>query len=150
MIGEHLTGTTGAAVTAAETIAGLEPETRDTVASVTVQESEDAASDYWDDEMQEFEETREDPAGAFWENLQFGLTGPAPSLNSDLSIDHGDGPIGAINRTAWDGLEDATGVEAGDPGDAPWWAQYAVLAVVASFVLMLFSYTVGQLVTFEV
>lgn len=103
----------------------------------------DAASRYYESEMSQWEETKSDPAGAFLDNLRFGATGPAPSLEPGFltGIDMGDGIFGSINRTAWNAADEA----AGGPG-----TRWALRAAIVAAVIMLVSYTVGQLFTIEV
>lgn len=67
--------------------------------------------DYVESEREEWQETTKDPAGAIWENLQFGATGPAPSFEGNLGVDFGGGLFGTVNRSLWK----AAG---GDPDEA--------------------------------
>lgn len=101
-----------------------------------------AARSYYTSEMERWEETKELGAvGTFKRDIQFGATGPAPSFDSDLDLDHGPEPFGTINSAAKEVWDET----AGTPDDStPLWL------FVALFVggVMLLSYTLGQL--FEV
>lgn len=102
-----------------------------------------AVDSYVESERDRWEETKRlGPIGTFKRDFQFGLTGPAPSLNPDFSTDFGSGPIEAINRTTYR----AAG---GDPDRAtepnPLFKAVATVLLIGAGLLAL-----GQLFTFEV
>lgn len=101
----------------------------------------DAWGDYYDSEMDRWEETKSDPFGTFVDGLYFGATGPAPSIGPDWSIDYGPGFIGTINEGATETLygEDEIPQDLGDDSLLPWWAPYALGGVALLAVLAVLS-----------
>lgn len=61
----------------------------------------DAAESYVESERERWQETKElGPVGTFTRGLRYGVTGPAPSLDPDGSVNFGPGPVGNINELA--------------------------------------------------
>jgi hypothetical protein len=72
----------------------------------------EAAESYVESERERWEETKElGPIGTFKRGLRQGVTGPAPTLDPDGSVNYGPGPIGNVNELA----SEAFGV---DPDEA--------------------------------
>lgn len=111
-------------------------------------------SDFVENEIErgkeDWAETKADPAGEFRENLLFGATGPAPSIDENFDFDYGGGDhwLEQANREAW---RQGTGTEPPDspgdnPPDVPSWVRRAVQVALA----LLAVFAVGQLFTVAV
>lgn len=108
----------------------------------------DAAGSYYESEMERWEETKElGPSGTFARDFRYGLTGPATSLDSDGDLYHGPEPYSTVNTEAFEGISYSL---YGEPDGAPDSFGYVIWAVLALIAVMVVSYTVGQLFTFEV
>lgn len=114
---------------------------------VTVARRSDVVQNEIERGKQDWAETKADPVGEFKENLLFGATGPAPSLDENFNYSWGGGDphLETVNKTAW---ETGTGTEPPErPGDnapdtPPWLKKYLRLALA-----LLGLYAVGQLLT---
>jgi len=103
----------------------------------------DAVKSYVKSERERWEETKRlGPVGTFKRGLQFGATGPAPSIDEGGGVDFGPEPFGSINKSAFKATgQDPDAAEKDNP---------LLMVVFVIAVLLLAVTAVGQLLTFEV
>jgi len=105
----------------------------------------EAAESYVESERERWQETKElGPVGTLKRGFRQGLTGPAPTLDTDGSVDFGADPFRSINRLGFS----AAGT---DPDDAANDDRSAALAGIGGVILLAaVAVALGQLFTVNV